>query len=180
MPLCHEPTGSIYALAHWAGLTHPGMCPARSASSGGFFSLIMFLPVRSVRVWMSYSSVRMYPAKKKTKKPPKFKRPALISSNSPAAHPLSLCKVGINRLWESGISFMPCQEQGQIPSNEGGTAMWQYEGVNQKAKIFLTQWESYLWTGWLRTGSATHGKSWPWMKGLEISDLLMTFWQMNW
>lgn len=37
-------------------------------------------------------------------------------------------------LWDSGISFVPCQEQGQIPSNEGGTAMWQYEGVKQKGK----------------------------------------------
>lgn len=37
------------------------------------FSLIMLLPLRSVRVWMSYSSVRMYPAKK-TKKPHQIKK----------------------------------------------------------------------------------------------------------
>lgn len=144
------------------------------------FSLIVLLPVRSGRVWVSYRSVQMYPVKKKKKH--KLKKPALISNNPHAAHPLSLCKVGIKsyRLWESGISFVPCQEQGQIPSNEGGTAMWQCEGVKQKAKISLTLWESSLWTGWLRTGSATHGESWPWMKGLGISGLLMTFWQINW
>jgi len=43
--------------------------------------------------------------------------------------------------------IMPCQEWGQIHSNEGGTAMWQWEGAKQKAKISLTLWESSLRTG---------------------------------
>lgn len=132
-----QPTGSRGTL-----LWHAGQgCPTQECSLPDLlnqkgFLLIVLLPVRSGRVWVSCSSVRMYLVRNKTKQ----NKPTLISDNPPAAHPLSLCKVGVKsyRLWKSGISFVPCEEWGQIQSNEGGTAMWQSEGAKQKVKISLT------------------------------------------